>query len=255
MGSKSRWRSWWARESRRGELGDVAGEGVKEADGGVPVALQEEEAVWGVEDAVVAEEREGDADECGGGGGGEVEEAGVAGERAVAREAAEALREHHPPRAGVEARVQHAAAPRGGRGGAPRRAHRPEPDVVRRRTPPPPRGDELRQLGRQIRPADAAALLRHLSRRRLAVAAAASLRLPGAKQTGGVKFSQAARNLHKRPRRFRQLHLCPWMMFSYHTRCELQVGVKTGGCSRIMAFSYSNPYFPLNLESGTVSVG
>lgn len=138
MGSKSRWRSWWARESRRGELGDVAGEGVKEADGGVPVALQEEEAVWGVEDAVVAEEREGDADECGGGGGGEVEEAGVAGERAVAREAAEALREHHPPRAGVEARVQHAAAPRGGRGGAPRRAHRPEPDVVRRRTPPPP---------------------------------------------------------------------------------------------------------------------
>ena len=132
------------------ELGDVAGEGVEQADGAVPVALQEEEAIGGVEDAVVLELREGDTDE--GTGGGEVEEAGVAAVGAVAREPAEALREEHPA-ARVEARVQQGAAARGGSGGAPLGADRAEADVVYE-TPrgEHPRRDELRQVDVQRRP-------------------------------------------------------------------------------------------------------
>ena len=76
------------------ELGDLAGERVEQADSVVPVTLQEEQAVGGVEDAVVLELREGDTDH--GLGGGEVEEAGVAAEHAVAREPAEDLQEEHP---------------------------------------------------------------------------------------------------------------------------------------------------------------
>lgn len=45
---------------------------------------------------MVLELQEGDADEGAGAVGGEVEEAGVAAVRAVAREPAEALREEHP---------------------------------------------------------------------------------------------------------------------------------------------------------------
>ena len=45
------------------ELGDLAGERVEQADIVVPVTLQEEQAVGGVEDAVVLELREGDADD------------------------------------------------------------------------------------------------------------------------------------------------------------------------------------------------
>ena len=41
------------------ELGDLAGERVEQADSVVPVTLQEEQAVGGVEDAVVLELREG----------------------------------------------------------------------------------------------------------------------------------------------------------------------------------------------------
>ena len=105
------------------ELGDLAGERVEQADIVVPVTLQEEQAVGGVEDAVVLELREGDADD--GPGGGEVEEAGMVAERAVAREPAEALEEEHPTTR-VEAQVQQGAAARGGScgGGAPMGADR-----------------------------------------------------------------------------------------------------------------------------------
>jgi hypothetical protein len=126
------------------ELSDVAGERVEQADGVVPVVLQEEQAIGGVENAVVLELREGDADD--GPGGGEVVEAGVAAERAVAREPAEALREEHPA-ARVEARVQQGAAARGGGGGAPVGADRAEADVVQETARGEnPRRDELRQV-------------------------------------------------------------------------------------------------------------
>ena len=64
---------------QRRELGDVAGERVEEPDGGVAVPLEEEDAVDGVEDAVVTEEREPGADE---GAGREVEEADARTRRA-----------------------------------------------------------------------------------------------------------------------------------------------------------------------------
>ena len=111
---------------QRRELRDVAGERVEETDGGVVVPLQQEDAVDGVEDAVVAEEREPGADE---GAGREVEEADVPAELAVARVEAVALGEQHPPPR-VEARVGDAAAPRAGGAGPPVGARRAEADVV-----------------------------------------------------------------------------------------------------------------------------
>ena len=108
------------------EVQDVAGEGVEEADGGVVVALEEEDAVDGVEDAVVPEEREVDADE---GAGGEVEEADEAAQLAVARVEAVALGEQHPPPR-VESPVYDAAAARAGRAGPPVGADGAEADVV-----------------------------------------------------------------------------------------------------------------------------
>lgn len=111
---------------QRRELRGVAGEGVEEADGGVVVPLQQEDAVGGVEDAVVPELGQPDADD---GAGRQVEEAGVAAELAVARVEAAALRQQHPP-ARVEARVEDAAAARAAGGGAPLGAHGPEADVV-----------------------------------------------------------------------------------------------------------------------------
>ena len=111
---------------------------------------------------MVLELRDGDADE--GAGGGDVEEAGVAAVRGVARVLAEALGEEHPaPR--VEARIQQAAAARGGGGGAPAGADRAEADVVQE-TPrgEHPRGDELCHVDVQRRPA----------RHRLLAAAAAA---------------------------------------------------------------------------------
>jgi hypothetical protein len=111
---------------QRRELADVAGEGVEEADGGVRVALQEEEALGGVEDAVVREQREVGAHE---GARAAVEEADAGAEPGVARVQAMALREHRPP-ARVEAGVGHAAAVRVRGAGAPAGAHGAEADVV-----------------------------------------------------------------------------------------------------------------------------
>jgi len=59
---------------QRRELCGIAGEGVKEADGSVMVPLQQEDAVDRVEDAVILEKGELDADE---GTSREVEEADV----------------------------------------------------------------------------------------------------------------------------------------------------------------------------------
>lgn len=88
------------------ELRNVAGEGVEEADGGVSVPLQQEEAVDRVKDAVVLQKREPDADED---AGGEVEEADVPAQLAVAGVENVALGQQHPP-VRVEARVDDAAA-------------------------------------------------------------------------------------------------------------------------------------------------
>ena len=51
---------------QRRELGDVAGERVEEPDGGVAVPLEEEDAVDGVEDAVVLEDGQLHANESAG---------------------------------------------------------------------------------------------------------------------------------------------------------------------------------------------
>lgn len=48
---------------QRWELRDVASERMEETDGGVLVPLQQEDAVDGVDDAVIPKEREPDADE------------------------------------------------------------------------------------------------------------------------------------------------------------------------------------------------
>jgi hypothetical protein len=96
-------------ERREGwEVDDVAGERVEEADGGVLVSLEDQEALDGVENAVVREEREPDADE---GPRVEVEEPDVLVEVFVAGVKAMALGEHHPA-ARVEAWVGHASAAR-----------------------------------------------------------------------------------------------------------------------------------------------
>jgi len=89
---------------------------VEEAKGTFLVRVpQEEEAVDGVDGAVVPEEWDPGA---GQGSRVEVEEAGVAAQVGVAGVEAVALGEHHPA-ARVEARVGDAAAARGGGAGAP----------------------------------------------------------------------------------------------------------------------------------------
>lgn len=113
-------------------------------DGGVAVPLQEQEPVGGVEDAVVAEERDLAAHD---GARGAVEEADVGLVLVVAREEAVALGEHHPP-ARVEAGVGHAAAGRGGRAGSPVGADGAEADVVQQvaglQQPVPDQPDQIR---------------------------------------------------------------------------------------------------------------
>ncbi len=130
------------------EVGDVAGEGVEEADGGVVVPLQQEEAVDGVEHHVVLEERELGAGE---GAGGEVEEADEPAELGVAGVEAVALGEHHPA-ARVEARVGDAAAARAGGGGAPGGADGAEADVVEEVAGERPLRDQPQEVGVQRRP-------------------------------------------------------------------------------------------------------
>jgi hypothetical protein len=110
----------------RREIDNVAGEGMEYADRGVVVSLQDEEAIDGVEHAVVLEQRDVDADE---GARVEVEEADVAVQLGVARVEAVALGQHHPaPR--MEAWVDDAAAARGRCAGSPGGAHGTEADVV-----------------------------------------------------------------------------------------------------------------------------
>jgi hypothetical protein len=98
---------------------------VEEADGAV-LPQQEEEAVDRIDGAVVTEVREVGANQ---GPRVEVEEADVPAKVGVAGAKAVALREHHPA-ARVEARVDDAAAARGGGAGPPAGADGPEADVV-----------------------------------------------------------------------------------------------------------------------------
>jgi len=110
----------------RREIDNVAGEGMEYADRGVVVSLQDEEAIDGVEHAVVLEQRDVDADE---GARVEVEEADVAVQLGVARVEAVALGQHHPaPR--MEAWVDDAAAARGRSAGSPSGANSTKADVV-----------------------------------------------------------------------------------------------------------------------------
>jgi hypothetical protein len=101
---------------------------VEEADDGVLVSLEEEEAVSGVEGAVVPEQRELDSDE---GSRVEVEETDVAAQLTVAGVEAVALRQHHPA-ARVEARIGDAVAARAGGGRTPTGADGAEADVIKK---------------------------------------------------------------------------------------------------------------------------
>jgi hypothetical protein len=94
------------------ELCDVTGERVEESDGGGVVALQQEDTIHRVKDAMVPEERGPDADE---GTTGEVEEADVPAQLGVARVEVVALGQHHPPPR-VEARIDNVTAVQAGGG-------------------------------------------------------------------------------------------------------------------------------------------
>lgn len=106
------------------------------------VPLQQEEAVDGVEDAVIPEEREVDADE---GAGREVEEADEPAQLSVSRVEAVALGQHHPP-PWVEAPVDDATAARARGAGAPVWAHGAQPDVVQQVDRQHPTGDQVHQI-------------------------------------------------------------------------------------------------------------
>ena len=112
-------REWW-------QVNKVAGERVEQADGGVAVPLQDEEALVGVEDAVVVEQRDADADE---GSRVEVEEADVALQVGMAGVEAVAFGQQRPT-ARVEVWFDDPAAARGGGAGSPRGADGAEADVV-----------------------------------------------------------------------------------------------------------------------------
>jgi len=114
-------REWWQVEK-------VAGERVEQADGGVVVPVQDEEAFVGMEDAVVLEQRDADADE---GSRVEVEEADVAVQLGVAGVEAVAFGQQRPT-ARVEAWFDDPAAARGGGAGSPRGADGAEADVVKK---------------------------------------------------------------------------------------------------------------------------
>lgn len=119
------------RGEERREVEGVAGEGVEETDGivGAAGALllleQEEDAVDGVEDDVVAEKRE---PLVGAGSRGAVHEASRGRRRRLAGTGAGGGK--HDPVARVEARVEDAAAAGGGGAGAPVGAGGAEADVV-----------------------------------------------------------------------------------------------------------------------------
>jgi hypothetical protein len=110
----------------RGKVSQVAGERVEEANDGVLVALEEEEAIHGVEDAVVSKERKLDTDE---GSCVEVEEANVVAELVVARVEAVTLWKHYPA-SRVEAWVNDTAAAWAHGAVAPQSADGAEADVV-----------------------------------------------------------------------------------------------------------------------------
>jgi len=112
-------REWW-------QVNKVAGERVEQADGGVVVPVQDEEAFVGMEDAVVLEQRDADADE---GSRVEVEEADVAVQLGVAGVEAVAFGQQRPT-ARVEAWFDDPAAARGGGARSPRGADGAEADVV-----------------------------------------------------------------------------------------------------------------------------
>jgi hypothetical protein len=75
------------------ELDDVAGERMEEKDGGVLVSLEDQEALDGVKNTMIREQREPDADKD---PRVEVEESDVFTETFKARVKAMALGEHHP---------------------------------------------------------------------------------------------------------------------------------------------------------------
>uniref|UniRef100_J3MQ45 Uncharacterized protein n=1 Tax=Oryza brachyantha TaxID=4533 RepID=J3MQ45_ORYBR len=126
----------------------VAGEGVEEADCSAVVSLQQEDALHGVEDAVVFEGREADAGE---GAGRQVEEADETAQLAVARVEAVALGEQHPPPR-VEAPVDDAVAARAGCAGSPVGANGAEAGVVQQVAGQHPPRDRLQQILVQRRP-------------------------------------------------------------------------------------------------------
>jgi len=99
---------------------------VEQADGGVVVPLQDEEALVGIENAVVVEQRDADAYK---GSRVEVDEADAAVQLRVAGVEAVSFGQQRPT-ARVEAWFHDPAAARGGGAGSPRGADGAEADVV-----------------------------------------------------------------------------------------------------------------------------
>jgi hypothetical protein len=109
------------------ELNDVAGERVEEADGGILVSLEDQEALDGVKNTMIREQREPDADKD---PRVEVEESNVFTEIFMAGVKAMALGEHHPE-ARVKARIGHASAARRYSGRPPIGTDGTEANIVR----------------------------------------------------------------------------------------------------------------------------
>jgi hypothetical protein len=108
------------------ELDDVAGKRMEEKDGGVLVSLEDQEALNGVKNTMIREQREPDADKD---PRVEVEESDVFTETFMAAVKAMALGKHHPA-ARVKARVDHASATRRYGGRPPVAADRTEANIV-----------------------------------------------------------------------------------------------------------------------------
>jgi hypothetical protein len=134
-------REWW-------QVENVTGERVEQADGGVVVPLQDEGALVGIENAVVVEQRDVDADE---GSRVEVEEADVAVQLGVAGVEAVAFGQQRPM-ARVEAWFDDPAAARGGGAGSPRGANGAEVEVVQQVAGQKARREQANQIIRQRRP-------------------------------------------------------------------------------------------------------
>jgi len=132
----------WHKGHKRWEVDNITGERMEETDDGVLVPVHDQEAIDGIEDAVVLKDGELGTHEP---PRVEVEEADVAAELAMGRVQAMALRQHHPATR-VEARVVDAVAARGNGARPPVGANRAEVDVVQQVAGQHTPGNQAKQL-------------------------------------------------------------------------------------------------------------